>query len=95
MKTLDYRYEPENRRAASYMAGELIGQATYTVEGQVWTLDHTFVDEKARGRGVAAELIALLAAAAREAQVKVVPQCSYAKAVFERTPAYQDLLAQR
>lgn len=55
--------------------------------------DHTFVDEKLRGEGVAGKLFNELIAYAREKNLKIIPECSYVKQKMERTSEYDDVLA--
>lgn len=93
MPDIEYLFEEDHRRVAAYMEGALIGEASYTPEGNTWSIDRTFVDERARGRGVAAALIENLVKEARGKGVKLRPLCSYAVAAFEKNPAYQALLS--
>ncbi len=55
--------------------------------------DHTFVPDAFRGKGVAAMLVAALIAKARQEGWKIVPQCSYVAAAFQRNPDWADLRA--
>lgn len=89
---LDIVFEQENSRAAAYLDGRLVGEATLDMRDGLWVLDHTGVHESARGRGIAALLVAKAVEAARAAGVKMDPQCSYARAEFDRHAEYQDLL---
>ena len=90
---IDYRFEMDNKRAAAYREGALIGEATISPSASVWILDHTFVDDSARGLQVGRHLVDTVAKAARDAGVKVLPLCPYAKRVMEGDAAYQDVLA--
>ena len=56
------------------------------------TIIHTEVDGSLEGKGVGKELVAAGVAFAREKGIGIVPVCSYAKAVMERTPEYEDVL---
>lgn len=47
---------------------------------------HTEVNEKLRGKGVAATLLAEMVAYARKRNLKVVPLCPYVHGQFERHP---------
>ena len=51
------------------------------------------VDEKLSGQGVARKLVDAGVAFAREKSYKIIPQCSYANAVFNKTPEYADVWA--
>ncbi len=53
--------------------------------------DHTLVPGELEGRGIAAALVNALVADAREHGFKIVPQCSYVAAKFQRNPGWDDL----
>lgn len=55
--------------------------------------DHTFVDEKLRGQGVADQLFQELIQYARNKNLKIIPECSYIKMKMERTSEYDDVLS--
>ncbi len=90
---IDVRYEQDKRRAPAYDGEKEIGECTYTEKDDIWTINHTGVDETYRGQGIAGKLVDKVAAEARKANVKLNATCSYAKAVLERGPQYRDLLA--
>ncbi len=84
--------EPARQMAAAYDGAKQIGKCTYVVSGDnVWTLDHTIVDPAYGGKGIAGALVAAVADMAREAKAKIIPQCSYAAAVFARKSEYEDV----
>ena len=83
-------------RGGRFIAGEGQAQAemTYSPAGLLDALvfDHTFVPPSLRGRGLAEALVERAVAHARETGRKVVPACSYVRALFERHPErYADL----
>jgi uncharacterized protein len=55
-------------------------------------ISHTEVDGQMEGKGIGKKLVAQAVKFAREKKVKIVPACSFAKIIFERTPEYSDLL---
>lgn len=65
---------------------------TYTIRGNEVSLDHTFVPDAFRGRGVAAELVRSAINEARERHWKLRPVCSYVVTYFERHPEFADVL---
>lgn len=67
------------------------GVAEYVDQGNVWAMNHTFVPDELRGRGVAAQLVESAFAAAREAGVKINPLCSYVDVYMQRHPGTADL----
>ena len=70
-----------------------IGELRYNVENAVMTISHAEVEAFYRGKRIAEELVLAALDQARENAWKVIPDCSFAKTVFERYPAYGDLLA--
>ncbi len=55
--------------------------------------DHTLVPDALRGRGIASALVKHLMADAAEQGVRIVPQCSFVRASFERHPEWAELRA--
>jgi predicted GNAT family acetyltransferase len=55
------------------------------------TADSTRVDDSLRGTGVGKALIERLVADARADGFRIVPMCSFVKAVFERRPDWSDV----
>jgi uncharacterized protein len=83
----------ENRFFINDDEGNMIAEITYIPSGDsVITIDHTYVSESLRGQGVAGKLLESVVQEARSNGYKIVPACSYAKAVFDRKSEYQDLL---
>ncbi len=91
--THDIRHEGGERRGAFFIEreGRRIAELTYRMMGADAMLDHTWVDPNLRGGGEARSLVAAAVDWARMEHVKLVPACSYVRAVFDRTPAYADV----
>lgn len=74
--------------------GNRAAEMAYTNAGEkLIIIDHTFVEHDFRGSGIAKDLVAEGIKYARENNLKVIPLCPYAKAVIEKTPEFQDVLA--
>ncbi len=73
--------------------GARLATLSYSMAGTVMTLQHTDVDAVLRGTGAGGTLVAAAVSHARAAQLRIVPACAYAKSVFDKTPAYHDVLA--
>lgn len=72
--------------------GEKLAEITYVDSGdQEITIDHTFVSEKLRGQKIGNALVERVVQFARENNVKVVPQCSFAVKVFADESSYEDV----
>lgn len=54
-------------------------------------IEHTHVHASMEGKGVGKQLLTTLVAWARSQQIRVIPECSFAKAVFERKPEFADV----
>lgn len=70
-----------------------IGRLTWVQKDGVRVAEHTIVPREIGGRGVAAQLVEALVADAEAEQFRIVPQCSYVAAQFERHPDWAPLRA--
>ena len=78
---------------AFVVGGKQLAEMTYSVGADSTVIiNHTGVDDALRGTGAGKALLAALVEWARAEKKKVVPVCPFAKAVFEKTPEYQDVL---
>ncbi len=59
----------------------------------VFSIDHTWVDNSLRGQGVAKQLFDAAITFAREKNAKIIPICSYAIVMFQRDKTLTDILA--
>lgn len=55
-------------------------------------IEHTIVMPENEGKGLGKQLVAEGVKFARENHIKIIPQCPFAAAVFEKTPDYADVL---
>jgi uncharacterized protein len=59
-------------------------------------IEHTQVDSSLAGKGVGKQLVETAVAFARTNQIKIIPLCPFANALFKRIPEWSDvLLAER
>jgi hypothetical protein len=70
--------------------GKRIAELTYRESGADAVVDHTWVDPAMRGGGDARRLVDALVAWARQGQRRIVPVCSYVRAVI-RGSDYDDV----
>lgn len=62
-----------------------IAEMTYSLPDEnTMEIDHTEVDKKEQGNNLGEELVGAGVNFARETGMKIIPSCSFAKAVFER-----------
>ncbi len=74
--------------------GKQIAEMTYRKSGtDKIIIDHTEVDDQLQGKGVGKDLVEAGVKFARENNLKIVPQCVFAKKVIDNTPEFQDVLA--
>lgn len=72
--------------------GEVIAEITYqpTKDANVVIANHTYVSPILRGQGVAEQLLDHLVAEMKRQDKKIIAQCSYVVAKFEREAAKYD-----
>jgi predicted GNAT family acetyltransferase len=73
--------------------GEILARMTY-VQSDPGTMiiEHTEVDEELRHENVGYQMVHTAVQYARNHQQKIVPQCPFVKAVFDKKPEYKDVL---
>jgi len=59
----------------------------------VMVIEHTDVDTSLQGQGIGKKLLDNLVSYVRENHIQVIPLCPFARATFEKTPEWQDVLA--
>jgi len=70
-----------------------VGRIEYTMAGETkLVINHTEVNPKNEGQGIGKKLVFAVVDYARTNGLKILPICSFAKAVFEKTPEIQDVL---
>lgn len=72
--------------------GEIIAEMTYSVSSEtLYIIDHTYVDDKYRGQGLAEDLMSNVADYARRHQIKLFGLCPFAKRQLETKAEYSDV----
>jgi predicted GNAT family acetyltransferase len=75
------------------IAGAKRGHLSYSLPDAVtMVVEYVEVDPSLRGRGMGERLVAAAVEWARANGRRIVPLCSYARAVIARTAEYQDVL---
>lgn len=73
---------------------EEIGHMTYYWRTETtFVINHTEVNSNFNGRGIGKQLVLSAVDFARENELKIVPACSYVKALFERMDSLKDVRA--
>lgn len=68
-----------------------IGELTYRQIGDRLVIDHTGIDPKYRGQGLAGELVRHVLDELRERGTRYEPACPYVREFIARNPEYADL----
>lgn len=73
--------------------GKEAGRMTYAWAGDKrFIIDHTEVKSEYSGQGVGKQMVLAAVEYARTQNVKILPLCPFAKAVFAKTPELRDVL---
>ncbi len=74
--------------------GEKLAEMTYSRwGGKKFIIDHTEVSDELRGEGAGKQLVMAAVDYARKNQMKILPLCPFAKAIFEKNKDIQDVLS--
>jgi predicted GNAT family acetyltransferase len=78
------------------LGGGEAAELTYSraADGVV-SLDHTYVPDSGRDKGIGKQLATAALAWAREQGLRVIPTCPYVAAFVKRHPEYADLIDTR
>ena len=69
-------------------------EMTYSKAGATRIIiDHTGVPDALRGKGAGQAMVKQAVEDAREAGIRIIPLCPFAKAQIEKHPEWQDVLA--
>ena len=72
---------------------EIAGKMTYSIASANFIIiDHTEVNPLFKGKGVGKQLLYKIVEMARERNIKILPLCPFAKAMFEKLTDIQDVL---
>jgi uncharacterized protein len=73
--------------------GAILAEMAYSLPSpQKMIIEHTEVDDSLEGKGVGKQLVTTAVEYARTHQIKIIPLCPFARSVFDKTPAWQDVL---
>jgi predicted GNAT family acetyltransferase len=91
---MDIKHEEHHRTGSFYVEedGSRVAEMKYLVKDGVMNIYHTEVDPKMQGQNIGFKLVQAGVNFARQGQLKVLPTCTFAKSVFERTKDFQDVL---
>ena len=71
-----------------------LAEMTYSKAGDhLIIIDHTEVSDALRGKGAGKQLVNAAVNYAREKTIKILPLCPFAKAIFDKTPEFHEVLS--
>lgn len=75
--------------------GNMVAEITYTVKHpHKMIIDHTEVAEKLQGKNIGQQLVESVVEQARAEGRKIIPVCTFAKAIMERKKEFGDVLSE-
>ncbi len=87
--------QQENEKKGEFyyeVDGDKLGLMTYSYAGSdKIIIDHTEVDESLKGQGVGYKLVEASVNFARANNLKIMPLCPFANAVFRKRSEYNDV----
>ena len=93
VKKLEVVHNQSENRFETWVEGKL-SKLDYIRDGKNFVITHVGVHPEQRGQGVAARIVEVTLAYARENSLRVIPMCSYAAAFIRRHPEYIELTRQ-
>lgn len=72
---------------------ELESHLEYVRMNNILNLNHTYVPNALRGRGIAGKIVKAALTFAEQNNLKIIPSCSYVAAYIQRHKEYEALLA--
>jgi len=88
-------HNSENAKGTFYIEkdGTSLAEMTYSMAGDsLMIIDHTHVDDLLRGKSAGKQMLMEAVTYAREKNLKVMPLCPFAAAMFKKLPEIQDVL---
>lgn len=75
------------------MDGNILAEMVYSMPSpNKMIIEHTEVSDELRGKKVGDQLVHTAVEYARANNIKIVPLCTFASAVFKKKPEYADVL---
>ena len=94
---MEIKLEQSGSKGSFYMEeqGKRLAVMTFSKAGdQRIIIDHTEVSDALRGKGAGKQLVTAAVDHARKNGLKILPLCPFAKSVFDKVPAFSDVLDQ-
>lgn len=85
-------HNANSRRFETRAADGALAFLNYTIEGDRISLEHTFVPDQLRGKGVATNLARAALSEARQRHWKVIAHCPFVAGFVKQHPEFADLV---
>ena len=85
-------HEPDLGQYLLYADDSRAGFLRYRIQGELMAIDHTEIDDRFDGQGLASDLARHVLDEAREEGRGVLPFCNFIRSWMERHPEYLDLI---
>jgi uncharacterized protein len=92
---MEIRQKDDGKKGMFYVEQnqQIVAEMTYTWAGDTKIIiDHTEVDDSLGGKGIGKLLVEKAVQFAREKAIKIIPHCTFAKSVFDKTEGFKDVL---
>jgi predicted GNAT family acetyltransferase len=93
---MDIQHENKGNKGKFFIKEEkdnIIAELVYSMQTEDRiVIEHTEVDDELRGKNIGYELVQAAIEYARSHQLRVVPLCSFAKALIHKKPEWQEVL---
>lgn len=94
MNEIQHDFDGKNGSFFLEINGKKLARMDYVMAGEKkLIIEHTEVDDSLKGQGIGKKLLEKLVTFTRKEQILVMPLCSFAVAVFRKTPEWQDVLS--
>ncbi|WP_425638186.1 GNAT family N-acetyltransferase [Algoriphagus yeomjeoni] len=95
MSEIKIEHEHDGRRGSFFIqeGAKRFAEMVYVMAGaKKMIIEHTEVDDSLQGQGVGLKLLKDLVDYVRKEDIKVIPLCPFAKAMFKKKEELQDVL---
>lgn len=92
---MEIKLEQSGSKGSFYIEeqGKRLAEMTFSKAGdKLIIIDHTDVSDALRGKGAGKQLVSAAVDHARKNGLKILPLCPFAKSVFDKVPAFSDVL---